>query len=168
MYEFSHIHFHPSPLWVYYVKSLPIVKSRSLSLSVNLARRLLRIARSKSLRPSVHYKADIGVREKFCWGGGGGGHRYTRWFFRDVKFSSPYRESTGIQNSANIFGKSRSTFLKSKTMKREIKRTHLSSKRSMKNDYFETQLNMSIILCMSFCIVLFAYFLSMLIKRRYC
>ena len=90
------------------------------------------------------------------------GHRCTRWFFRDVKFSSPCRESTGVQNRANIFGKSRWTFLKYKTMKWEIKRTHLSSKRSMKNDYFDTQI-MSIILCMSFCIVLFAYFLSMLI-----
>ena len=37
------------------------------------------------------------------------GHRCRRWFFRDVKFSSPYRESTGVQNSANIFGKWRST-----------------------------------------------------------
>ena len=90
------------------------------------------------------------------------GHRCTRWFFRDVKFSSPCRESTGVQNSAIIFGKSRWTFLKYKTMKWEIKRTHLSSKRSMKNDYFDTQI-MSIILCMSFCIVLFAYCLSMLI-----
>ena len=31
------------------------------------------------------------------------GHRCTRLFFPDVKFSSPYRESTGVQNSANIF-----------------------------------------------------------------
>ena len=62
-----------------------------------------------------------------------------------------------------IFGKWRSTFLKYKTMKREIKRTHLSSKRSMKNDYFDACPNMSITLCKSSCIVLFAYFLSMLI-----
>ena len=111
--------------------------------------------------------------EKFCWGGGGTEHnlpkwklvgrRCTRWFFRDVKLSLPYRESTGVQNSTNIFGKWRSTFLKYKTMKREIKWTHLSSKRSMKNDYFDACPNMSIILCMSSCIVLFAYFLSMLI-----
>ena len=120
MYEFSHIHFHPSPLRVYYVKSRPIVKFRSLAckltsryqtpknnnnriecthnvlaynklvvgtrlqgtfgkmsqccmprffskkkkkkkekkLRVNLARRLLKIAHLKSLRPSLRYEAD--------------------------------------------------------------------------------------------------------------
>ena len=55
----------------------------------------------------------------------------------DVKFSSPYRESTGVQNSSYIFGKSRSTFL---TYKWEIKPTHLSFKISMKNDYFDAQI----------------------------
>ena len=45
------------------------------------------------------------------------GHRCTRSFFHDAKFSLPYRESRGIQNSADIFGKSRSIFLKYKTMK---------------------------------------------------
>ena len=86
-------------------------------------------------------------------------HRCTRWFFHDVKFSSLY-----LQNSANIFGKSRSTFLKYKTKRWEIKRTHLSSKRSIV--YLLRDPNMSIILCMSFCIVLFAYFLSMLITAK--
>ena len=72
------------------------------------------------------------------------GHRSTRWFFRDVKFSSPCRESTGVQSSANIFGKSRWTFLKYKTMKWEIKRTHLGSKRSVKNDYFDTRMEVTL------------------------
>ena len=87
------------------------------------------------------------------------GHRCTRWFFHDVKFSSLYLESGGVQNSASIFGKSRSTFQKYKTKRWEIKRTHLSSKRSI--FYLLRDPNMSIILCMSFSIVLFAYFLSM-------
>ena len=67
-------------------------------------------------------------------------------------FFAMRRENTGVQNSANII-----------TMKWEIKRTHLSSKRSMKNDYFDPQMCHAIILCMSFCIVLFAYLLSILI-----
>ena len=37
--------------------------------------------------------------------------------FMTSRFSSPYRESTGVQNSSDIFRKSRSTFLKYKTMK---------------------------------------------------